>query len=63
MSAGCFDYYAGRAEQFDNRPLEPIALSDNRFSSEAVREPVGVAGAIIPWNYPCSCLPSQSTIA
>lgn len=23
-----------------------------RFTSKAVREPVGVAGAIIPWNYP-----------
>ncbi|CDX33838.1 succinate-semialdehyde dehydrogenase I, NADP-dependent [Mesorhizobium sp. SOD10] len=51
-AAGCFDFYAGFAEQFDNNPLEPIALADDRFTSKAVREPIGVAGAIIPWNYP-----------
>jgi betaine-aldehyde dehydrogenase len=51
-AAGCFDYYAGLAEQLDNNPEEPLALSDARFRSKAVKEPIGVAGAIIPWNYP-----------
>jgi betaine-aldehyde dehydrogenase len=51
-AAGCFDFYAGLAEQLDTNPEEPIALADNRFTSKAVREPIGVAGAIIPWNYP-----------
>ena len=51
-AAGCFDFYAGLAEQLDNNPEEPIALSDSRFTSKAVKEPIGVAGAIIPWNYP-----------
>ena len=51
-AAGCFDFYAGLAEQLDNNPQEPIALSDSRFTSKAVKEPIGVAGAIIPWNYP-----------
>ncbi|WP_324765394.1 aldehyde dehydrogenase family protein (plasmid) [Sinorhizobium meliloti] len=51
-AAGCFDFYAGLAEQLDNDPEEPIALADVRFTSRAVREPIGVAGAIIPWNYP-----------
>lgn len=51
-AAGCFDFYAGLAEQLDNDPQEPIALADARFTSKAVREPIGVAGAIIPWNYP-----------
>ncbi|MCW0018916.1 aldehyde dehydrogenase family protein [Rhizobium sp. BT-226] len=51
-AAGCFDFYAGLAEQLDNNPEEAIALSDARFTSKAVREPIGVAGAIIPWNYP-----------
>src|SRR5690606_14599002 len=32
--------------------VEHIALADSRFTSRAVREPVGVAAAIIPWNYP-----------
>ncbi|MGO8020819.1 aldehyde dehydrogenase family protein [Rhizobium leguminosarum] len=51
-AAGCFDFYAGLAEQIDNNPEEAIALPDARFTSKAVREPIGVAGAIIPWNYP-----------
>jgi betaine-aldehyde dehydrogenase len=51
-AAGCFDFYAGLAEQLDNNPEESIALSDARFRSKAVKEPIGVAGAIIPWNYP-----------
>nr|WP_064250412.1 aldehyde dehydrogenase family protein [Rhizobium leguminosarum]OAP89154.1 aldehyde dehydrogenase [Rhizobium leguminosarum] len=51
-AAGCFDFYAGLAEQLDNNPEEAIALPDARFTSKVVREPIGVAGAIIPWNYP-----------
>ncbi|MGO7897182.1 aldehyde dehydrogenase family protein [Rhizobium ruizarguesonis] len=51
-AAGCFDFYAGLAEQLDNNPEEAITLPDARFTSKAVREPIGVAGAIIPWNYP-----------
>lgn len=51
-AAGCFDFYAGLAEQLDTSPEEPIALADDRFTCKAVREPIGVAGAIIPWNYP-----------
>ncbi|WP_018237466.1 aldehyde dehydrogenase family protein [Ensifer sp. BR816] len=51
-AAGCFDFYAGLAEQLDNNPEEPIALADARFTSKAIKEPIGVAGAIIPWNYP-----------
>ncbi len=51
-AAGCFDFYAGLAEEMDAAAIEPIALPDARFSSKAVKEPVGVVGAIIPWNYP-----------
>jgi betaine-aldehyde dehydrogenase len=51
-ATGCFDFYADMAEQFDNKPEETIALADARFTSKAVKEPVGVVGAIIPWNYP-----------
>ncbi|CAN7588392.1 aldehyde dehydrogenase family protein [Pararhizobium sp. LjRoot235] len=51
-AAGCFDFYAGLAEQLDSNPAEAIALADDRFTSKAVKEPIGVAGAIIPWNYP-----------
>ncbi|MCF6101355.1 aldehyde dehydrogenase family protein [Mesorhizobium muleiense] len=51
-AAGCFDFYAGLAEELDAHPEEAIALPDARFTSKAVKEPIGVAGAIIPWNYP-----------
>ncbi len=33
-------------------PKKIISLPDDRFTSKAVKEPVGVAGAIIPWNFP-----------
>ena len=51
-AAGCFDFYAALAEELEAKPSEPIVLPDARFTSKAVREPLGVAGAIIPWNYP-----------
>jgi len=49
-AAGCFDFYAALAREIGSE--EKIDLSDDRFVSKAVREPVGVVGAIIPWNYP-----------
>lgn len=51
-AAGCFEFYADLAEQLDHAGQEPIQLSDERFSSYVCKEPVGVACAIIPWNYP-----------
>ena len=51
-AAGCFDFYAGLAEEFDTKSAETIVLSDSRFTARAVKEPMGVVGAIVPWNYP-----------
>ncbi len=51
-AAGCFEYYAGLAEDMDASPPETIDLADERFVSKVVREPIGVCGAIIPWNFP-----------
>jgi betaine-aldehyde dehydrogenase len=51
-AAGCFALYATYAEELDADTGEDIPLGDDRFSSKVVREPVGVAAAIIPWNYP-----------
>ncbi|MBP1858304.1 aldehyde dehydrogenase family protein [Rhizobium herbae] len=50
--AGCFNFYAGLAEELDQHPEETIPLTEPRFSSRVVREPLGVVGAITPWNYP-----------
>ncbi len=51
-AAGCFAYYADLAEELDGRQDEVVALPDARFSCIVRREPVGVSGQIIPWNYP-----------
>ncbi|MHA3104924.1 aldehyde dehydrogenase family protein [Acinetobacter sp. ANC 3791] len=51
-AAGCFDFYADLAEQLDSNHEENIPLADERFSSVVRKEAVGVACAIIPWNYP-----------
>ncbi|MBN3757680.1 aldehyde dehydrogenase family protein [Paraburkholderia sp. Tr-20389] len=51
-AAGCFEFYAGLAEALDDSAEQPVALSDDRFTSVVRKEPIGVAGAIIPWNFP-----------
>jgi len=51
-TAGCFDFYADLAEDLDGHREQSVALADERFTSIARKEPVGVAGAIIPWNFP-----------
>lgn len=51
-TAGCFDFYADLAEQLDTRQEQTVPLADERFSCIARKEPMGVAGAIIPWNFP-----------
>ncbi|NBF01737.1 aldehyde dehydrogenase family protein [Pseudomonas sp. Fl5BN2] len=48
----CFRYYAGLARELDQRQDQPLELPDPRFSCRIRHEPVGVAGQIIPWNYP-----------
>jgi betaine-aldehyde dehydrogenase len=51
-TAGTFEFYAKLAEQLDNNGEEVIELLEPGFSSKVIREPLGVAGAIIPWNFP-----------
>jgi len=46
--ATCFEYYGGLATKVSGH-VNPIP--DNALSL-ALKEPVGVAGQIIPWNYP-----------
>jgi betaine-aldehyde dehydrogenase len=47
-AAHCFEYYGGLASKIHGETLE---VPDNALSM-VVREPVGVVGQIIPWNYP-----------
>ena len=51
-TAACFHFYADLAEKMDNDGSNDIALPEPRFASKVMREPVGVVGAIIPWNFP-----------
>lgn len=51
-TAATFEFYAGLAEQLDNTAEQTIELPVPGFSSKAIKEPLGVAGAIIPWNFP-----------
>jgi betaine-aldehyde dehydrogenase len=46
--ATCFEYYGGLATKLHG---EVLNVPDNAVSL-ALREPIGVAGQIIPWNYP-----------
>lgn len=47
----CFRYYAEMAKTLDGWKQE-IPIKMDGFSSRAVREPIGVAAAITPWNFP-----------
>jgi betaine-aldehyde dehydrogenase len=51
-AAYCFNLYADFAEQLDGRQGEVIAVPDERFLTRVTYMPVGVAGLIVPWNYP-----------
>lgn len=48
-TAGCFRYYAGLATKPHGQTFE---VGDPNIISQTVREPIGVCGQIIPWNYP-----------
>ena len=56
-AAGTYDLYAGMADSF---PFEEEAkpTAGGRFGL-LVREPVGVVGAIIPWNAPLSLISNK----
>jgi len=47
-TATCFEYYGGLATKLHG---EVLTVPDNALSL-ALKEPVGVAAQVIPWNYP-----------
>ena len=47
--AACFDYYAEIGRDAIGRVISPVARNQFNF---VVKEPYGVAGLIVPWNYP-----------
>jgi aldehyde dehydrogenase (NAD+) len=59
-AAGAFDYYADLADGFEfETPMRPTAGAFGLL----VREPVGVVGAIIPWNGPLHIISYKSAPA
>lgn len=48
QAADCFEYYAGWATKLTGETV-PVP---GRFFDYTRREPVGVVGAIVPWNFP-----------
>jgi acyl-CoA reductase-like NAD-dependent aldehyde dehydrogenase len=47
--AACFDYYAEIGRDAIGRVISPVSRQQFNF---VVKEPYGVAGLIVPWNYP-----------
>jgi phenylacetaldehyde dehydrogenase len=50
LCAGLFKYYAGWVTKIEGQTITPAGGSP--FHVYTKREPVGVVGAIIPWNFP-----------
>lgn len=50
LTSGLFRYYAGWATKIEGRTISPMGGAN--FHVYTRREPVGVVGAIIPWNFP-----------
>jgi phenylacetaldehyde dehydrogenase len=46
-----FRYYAGWATKLEGSTI-PISMPGAKYLAYTLREPVGVAGQIIPWNFP-----------
>lgn len=53
-AADLFHYYAGWATKIEGRtvPVSVPWVPGGRFHAYTLREPVGVCGQIIPWNFP-----------
>ncbi|CAI8945658.1 aldehyde dehydrogenase family protein [Pseudomonas sp. IT-P176] len=47
-----FEYYAGLAEALDASQDRPLELPSEAFAARVRREPCGVVGLIVPWNFP-----------
>ncbi len=47
-----FRYYAGWATKIEGNTIPLSIWKQNTFHAYTVREPVGVVGQIIPWNFP-----------
>ncbi len=51
LAADLFHYMAGWATKIEGATI-PLSIPDAQFHAYTLREPVGVVGQIIPWNFP-----------
>lgn len=51
-AAFVFNYYADLAESHEAEGAQSVDVGDEAFSSSISTEPLGVVGAITPWNFP-----------
>jgi betaine-aldehyde dehydrogenase len=49
---GTFNYYAELAEASDGQQNRAVELPSDEFTARLRREPCGVVGLIVPWNFP-----------
>jgi betaine-aldehyde dehydrogenase len=47
-----FSYYAKLAEELDRKQNSNVTVPDPSYRAKLTLEPVGVAGLIVPWNFP-----------
>ena len=47
-TAACYRYFGGMADKFQGETI-PVEAG---FLNYALREPVGVVGQVVPWNFP-----------
>jgi betaine-aldehyde dehydrogenase len=50
--ASSFEYYGRLAVELDREQDSTVNVPDSAFRATLRREPVGVAGLIVPWNFP-----------
>jgi betaine-aldehyde dehydrogenase len=50
--SGVLNYYAGLIEKRDPCAAVEVDVGDDEFACAVGASPVGVVGAIVPWNYP-----------
>lgn len=56
MSIESFRYFAGWADKLEGSTIPTSAARPNNVLTYTKREPLGVCGIIIPWNYPLMML-------
>merc|ERR1719456_1586395 len=50
--ADTFDFFADMAEELETKANKPVDPMDPDFRMVLRREPIGVVGAVTPWNFP-----------